>query len=98
MSMVTLALPLLQVPPAMPSARLVVRPSHTSVLPVIAAGNGSTVIIVVEIQLVGSVYVIVEVQTAIPVITPVAASMEVKALLLLHTPPGVTSLSVALRP
>jgi hypothetical protein len=35
---------LLQVPPAVPSLKVVVKPTHTLVVPVIAAGTGLTVI------------------------------------------------------
>jgi hypothetical protein len=44
----TPVVPLLQVPPAVISLRLVVEPAHTSVVPVNAAGNGSTVTAIVK--------------------------------------------------
>jgi hypothetical protein len=48
--MVTFALLLLQVPPLVALLRLVVRPIHTNVVPVIEAGNGFTVTTVVAMQ------------------------------------------------
>ena len=47
--------PLLHVPPGVISANAVVDPTHTLAMPVIAAGNGLTVIGVVVIQPVGNV-------------------------------------------
>ena len=46
-------LPLLHVPPVVALARVDVVPAHIAVAPVIAAGSGFTVIIVVVIQPVG---------------------------------------------
>lgn len=43
----TLVVRLLQLPPAVPSDNTVVSPAHTDMIPVIAAGNGLTVTIVV---------------------------------------------------
>jgi hypothetical protein len=48
-------LPLLQVPPPVPSASVVVAPVHTVVMPVIPAGDGYTVIAIAIVQPVGSV-------------------------------------------
>ena len=44
----TPVVPLLQVPPGVISPRLVVEPAHTVVVPVIAAGNGLTVTVIVK--------------------------------------------------
>ena len=46
---------LLHVPPAVISLNVVVRPEHTSIVPVIKAGNGFTVTTTVAIQPVGNV-------------------------------------------
>ena len=46
---------LLQLPPAVASVNVVLRPEHTSRVPMIAAGNGFTVTTSVMIQPVGSV-------------------------------------------
>ena len=45
----TVVVPLVQVPPPA-SAKVVVAPAHTVVTPVIAAGNGNTVNVVVTLQ------------------------------------------------
>jgi hypothetical protein len=49
-TMATTVLLLLQMPPAVEVLRVVVLPTHTAVMPVIAAGSGLTVIIVVVRQ------------------------------------------------
>ena len=46
---------LLQVPEGVASCKSVVRPTHTAIVPVIAAGNGFTVTIAVDIHPVGIV-------------------------------------------
>lgn len=51
----TAVLPLLQVPPGVPSASRVVLPAQTVVRPVIMKGSGFTVITLVMIQPVGKV-------------------------------------------
>jgi hypothetical protein len=48
-------LSLIQIPSGVASASVVVRPSHTFIVPVITAGNGFTVATTVEIQPVGSI-------------------------------------------
>ena len=79
---------LLHVPPLVASAREVVKPAQTLVVPVMTAGNGFTNILVVEIQPVLSIYVMVAVPTANPVITPVLASTEaIPEFEEVHTPP-----------
>jgi hypothetical protein len=81
-------------PPASALLNAVVLPIHTFNEPVIAAGNEFTVAIAVMIQLVGSLYVIVVLPTATPVINPVLAFIvAVAGVLLLHVPPDVASVN-----
>ena len=104
----TLAVPaalLLQLPPAVISLSCVVRPEHTSRVPVIIAGSGFTVTTTVDIQPVGKLYVIVAVRAVVPVAVPVTstvlpvAKMETtEVLLLLQVPDGVTSLRLVVEP
>ena len=83
----TVALLLLQVPPVTALCRVVERLRHTLVAPVIDA-VGFTVIVVVVIHPVGSVYVIDTDPPEIPVTTPVDPTMAAMALLpLVHVPP-----------
>ena len=49
------ALPLIQLPPAVASDKVVLKPTQTFAVPVILAGSGFTVMIVVAIQPVGKV-------------------------------------------
>ena len=88
---------LLQVPSGVASLSAVVKPAHTLVVPVIAAGSGFTVTTLVMIQPVGKVYVTVAVPAVIPVIT-LPAAVATAVLLLLHVPEGVASLSVVVKP
>jgi hypothetical protein len=62
---------LLHVPPGVISDKLVVRPTQTLSVPVIAAGFGLTVMITVAIQPTGDVAVMVTVPAETPVTTPV---------------------------
>lgn len=55
-TVVTLALLLLQVPGTDASLNVRVSPKHTFVLPLIGAGNGFTVTVAVDAQVVGKVY------------------------------------------
>src|SRR6185312_17212023 len=62
----------LQVPPGVMSLKLTVEPPQSVSLPVIGAGVGLTVNVIVAIQLVGKVYVITEVPVKpMSVTTPV---------------------------
>jgi hypothetical protein len=54
----TVVLLLLQVPPVVLLLKVAVSPSHTLAVPVIAAGNGLTVIFLIARQVVGKVYTI----------------------------------------
>src|ERR1700739_1145814 len=67
---------LLQVPPGVASVTVAVSPGHTFIEPVIIAGNASTVTTAVEIQVVGSVYVM----TAVPGASPVTTSPDTEAM------------------
>jgi len=95
----TAVLLLLQVPDGVASLRVVVRPAHTFMVPVMAAGSGLTVSAVVAVQPVGKVYVMVrapaDTPVMIPVVLPAVASV---VLLLLQVPPVVALLSVVVRP
>jgi len=89
----------LQVPLAVPSLKVVVDPSHTEAVPVIAAGLGFTVISNVTKQLVAIVYVIVTVPAFTPVTTPVPAPIVAVVIsLLLQLPPTVASVKVVFAP
>src|SRR5665647_2384158 len=63
----TAGVALLHVPPAVASANVVVKPTHTFVVPVITAGKGLTVTVVVTKHPVGKVYDITEVPPDTPV-------------------------------
>ena len=91
--------PLLQVPGVVASLSVVVSPEHTLSVPVIAAGNGLTVITVVVKQVVGKVYVIVAVlvTVAVPVTTPPETD-AVDGALLLQLPNGLLSLKMVIDP
>ena len=81
---------LIQVPPAVVLARAVVCPTQTNALPVIAAGDASTVTSREAVQPVPSVYTIVVVPAVSPSTTPVDASTVPTAItLLLQAPPAV---------
>lgn len=81
---------LLHVPPPVPSLRVVVAPSHTLMIPVIATGIGNTLIVAVVRQPVGSIYVMTAVPAALPVTIPVIEPTDATvALLLVHVPPLV---------
>ena len=71
----TVAIPvfrLLHTPPPLTSDKLILKPGHTGMLPVIFAGNGFTVTIAefVLAQPVGNVYVIIAVPVASPLTIP----------------------------
>ena len=81
----TAVLVLLHVPHAVASDKFVVRPVHTLVTPVIAAGVRFTVITCVVFAPQPVLKVIVAVPVAVPVTTPVvAATVATPALLLVH--------------
>src|SRR5204862_639672 len=64
-------LPLLQVPPGVTSARVVVNPIHTFMVPVMVAGSGLTVTVAVLIHpVLVKVYVIIDVPADTPETIP----------------------------
>lgn len=90
---------LLQVPPLVVVLNIVDEPAQTAAVPVIAAGDGITVIPVVTMQPVPSEYVIVTVPAATPVTSPlVLFTVARAALLLLHSPPEGVDTSVVMAP
>ena len=80
---------LIHVPPAVASSRSVVCPTQTNALPVIAAGDASTVTTRELMQPVPSVYTIVVVPAVSPFTTPDASTVPTAVVLLLHVPPAV---------
>jgi hypothetical protein len=90
---------LVHVPGLDASVSVEVRPTHTFVVPPIAAGNAFTVIGVVTEQPVGIVYIILGVPADTPVTMPdEAPAVACPGLLLVHVPPTVASLSVVVWP
>ncbi len=90
---------LVHVPPVGVLDKLVVLPTQTVELPVMADGSGFTVIIVVVIQVVGSEYVIIAVPEATPVTTPVPeTTVAILVLPLIHIPPAEPLLRVVVPP
>jgi len=76
-------------------ANAVVRPMHTDGIPVIGAGVGFTVTVMVRKQPEGIIYVTDEVPAEMPVNTPVAGSMvPTVGALLDHAPPASALVSV----
>jgi hypothetical protein len=90
----TAVLPLLHIPPAVVSINVVVKPAHILAVPVIAAGNESTVSVIPAAHPVADkVYIIVDVPGESPTATPEAVPIvAIPILLLLHFPPPVISL------
>jgi hypothetical protein len=96
----TLAKPLLlvHVPPAVPCVNVVLMPTHIFVEPVIAAGAALTVAIAVARQP-ATVYEIVAVPAAIPVITPVPDTIVATPVVLdVQAPDGVALVNVDVEP
>lgn len=90
--------PLLHVPPAVASFNVVVKPTHTLAVPVIASGVVFTVILYVVKQLVPKVYVIIAVPAVNPVTVPEELMLPMDGALLLHVPPPVVSDKVVVNP
>jgi hypothetical protein len=79
---------LLQVPPVVPSLNVVVKPTQTDAIPVIAAGTGFTVTTAVCLQPVDNVQVIVDVPELTPLTTPdEEPTVATDVVLLLHVAP-----------
>jgi hypothetical protein len=89
---------LLQVPPMVRSVSGMELPLHTVPAPVMAAGDGITVIAFVTVQPVPNEYIMVVVPADTPVTTPVSEPIAAAVLLLSHQPPGTRSVSVVLAP
>ena len=92
----TVELLLLHVPPAVVLFSVVVFPVHMVVVPVMAPGNGVTVIVKVEIQ---APAVVVNRITSVPAVTPVttpvaATTVATAGVILLHAPATPPLLSV----
>ena len=94
----TAGVALLQVPPAVASANVVVEAWHTVVVPVIIAGNGLTVTVVVTKHPVANVYDITDVPDVTPVTTPPALIVATAGVALLQVPPAVTSANAVVEP
>jgi hypothetical protein len=87
-------LPLLHVPPDVPSLRVVDAPEHTVVVPVIPRGEAKTVSTLKALQLPPREYVILVVPASIPVNTPDEDPIVAMVVpLLAHVPPPIPSLS-----
>jgi hypothetical protein len=95
----TAVLLLLQVPEGVASLSVVAEPAQTVNVPVIAAGTGFTVIIVVTRQPVGNEYEML----AVPAVTPDTMpddepTVAIAVALLVQVPPVVASPSVVVKP
>lgn len=87
---------LVHVPPVGVLDNVVVPPTHTRAVPVIAPGVTLTVTFVVTVPVPGTVYDIKTIPLDMPVITPVLIPMvAMPGVVLVHVPPGVASVSVA---
>jgi hypothetical protein len=94
----TAVLLLVHVPPVEASLNDAVEPVHILLVPAIADGNGLTVTTDVDIQLADNKYVIVAVPDAVPVTTPVDATVATLELLLLHVPLPAVLVNVVVDP
>ena len=94
----TVGVLVLQLPPLVPSVKLVVKPTQTVALPLMPAGIGSTVTKAVATQPNGSVYITVSTPSTSPVTTPDDEPILALALLTLHVPPVAASLKVDVKP
>lgn len=95
----TAVLLLLQVPPGKVFDNIVAPPLHSTVVPVMGAGNGFTVMGVITKQPTGVEYLIFVTPAETPVATPVTGSIvAIGVLKLLQVPPGVISLNVVVEP
>ena len=90
---------LLHVPPVEASVKLTEEPTHTVAVPVMPAGTGSTVTVVVAVQPKGNEYVIVAVPSATEETTPLDdPTVAIVISLLLQVPPVAASLNVVVEP
>jgi hypothetical protein len=101
LTVATDGVPLLHVPPAVASVRLIHEPIHTAVPPLMAAGLAYTVTVLIARQAlpVLIVYVILEVPAATPYTVPLPEATVATAVLeLLHEPPAVPSVNETVEP
>jgi len=90
--------PLLQVPPLVESLNAVVNPVHTTAVPVIA-GTAVTVIVVIRMHPVLSIYVMMAVPVLMPAAIPVDEPMvAIPLLLLVQIPPETELFKVVVEP
>lgn len=90
---------LLHVPPPVTFVSVVVSPEHIVVLPVIAAGNGFTVMPIVRKHPVPIVYVIVAGPPGAPPYTvPILSTDAITTLVVVHVPPVVPSVKLIVDP
>ena len=102
----TVAIPVdpeVHVPPVVELLNVVVAPAQTADVPFITPpfGNGLTVIVLVAValpQMLVTVYEIIAVPAATPVVIPVEPTVAIPVALELHTPPVVELLSVMVEP
>ena len=85
-------------PPEVASLSVVVPPLHITVVPVMGAGLGLTVMVVLVVQPAVEVYMIVTVPGVRPVNTPPILIVPTKGLELVHAPPGVRQPTVIVLP
>ena len=91
---------LLHVPDGVASVKVVVKPAHTTSIPLIEPGNGFTVTTTAVKQPVGNLYVMIAVpEVPVPVTNPlVKPTPAVPDALLLQVPNGVASLNWVVSP
>jgi hypothetical protein len=90
--------PLVQVPPLVASASVVVLPAHTLNVPVMAAGSGLTVYTFVALQPVDSMYIIVDVPADSADTIPALVTVPTVVVPLLHVPPAGAEDKVVVAP
>ena len=91
--------PLVQVPPVVPSVKVMVVPAQKAAAPDIADGKALTVTVPVALQPLLSVYEMTEVPDDTPVTTPVVpATVATLVVPLVQVPPGSVFPSVSLLP
>jgi hypothetical protein len=90
---------IVHVPPELASARVAQKPAHTLIEPVITAGSGVTVTIIVLLQPLPKDVVMIAVPAVTPVTTPVnEPTVATAVLLLLQLPPGEDEVRVVVSP
>lgn len=90
--------PLLQVPPGVALVKVVVNPTQTLAVPVIAAGSALTVTTVVDVHPPGNVYVIVAAPALTPETTPLDDPTTATDVVLLFQEPPPAHASVIVLP